>query len=38
MTRYSEEFKASVVQKMGPPNNVAVAQLARETGIAKATP
>ena len=37
MARYSEEFKASVVQKMMPPNNVPVAQLARETGITEAT-
>lgn len=37
MTRYSEEFKASVVQKMMPPNNVPVAQLARETGITETT-
>ena len=29
MTRYSEEFRASVVQKMMPPNNVPIAQLAR---------
>ncbi|WP_236631550.1 IS3 family transposase [Endozoicomonas numazuensis] len=37
MARYSEEFKASVVQKMMPPNNVPVAQLSRETGITEAT-
>ena len=37
MARYSEELKASVVQKMMPPNNVPVAQLSRETGITEAT-
>ena len=37
MTQYSEEFKASIIAKMLPPNNVAVPQLARETGIPKDT-
>lgn len=37
MTRYSDEFKASVIQKMMPPNNVAVSQLVRETGISDVT-
>ncbi|MGR9108425.1 MAG: transposase, partial [Gammaproteobacteria bacterium] len=37
MNQYSEELKASLVVKMLPPNNVSVAQLARETGIPKDT-
>ena len=37
MTHYSEEFKASIIAKMLPPNNVGVPQLARETGIPKDT-
>ena len=37
MARYSEELKASVVQKMMPPNNVPVAQLSQETDITEAT-
>ena len=37
MTQYSEEFKASIIAKMLPPNNVPVPQLARETGIPKDT-
>ena len=37
MTRYSEEFKESIIQKMMPPNNVPVSQLVRETGISDAT-
>ena len=37
MSQYSEEFKASVIAKMLPPNNVSVPELARETGIPKDT-
>ncbi len=37
MARYSAEMKASVIQKMMPPNNLSVAQLARGTGITDAT-
>jgi transposase-like protein len=33
MTQYSEEFKAGLIAKMLPPNNVGVPELARETGI-----
>jgi len=37
VTQYSEEFKASIIAKMLPPNNVPVPLLARETGIPKDT-
>ncbi len=37
MTQYSEEFKASIIAKMLPPNNVPVPQLVRETDIPKDT-
>ena len=37
MSQYSEEFKASIIAKMLPPNNVSVPELARETGIPKDT-
>ncbi len=37
MSQYSEEFKASIIAKMLPPNNVPVPQLVRETGIPKDT-
>ncbi len=37
MTQYSEEFKASIIAKMLPPNNVPVPQLVRDTGIPKDT-
>ena len=37
MARYSEELKASVIQRMMPPNNVPIAQLVKETGITDAT-
>ena len=37
MTQYSEEFKASIIARMLPPNNVPVPQLVRETGIPKDT-
>jgi transposase-like protein len=34
---YSDEFKDSIVAKMLPPNNVSVAQLAKETGVPRDT-
>jgi transposase-like protein len=37
MRQYSEELKAALVEKMLPPQNVPVGQLARETGIPKDT-
>jgi transposase-like protein len=37
VTVYPEEFKASIIAKMLPPNNVPVPQLVRETGIPKDT-
>ncbi len=37
MTVYPEEFKASIIAKMLPPNDVPIPQLARETGIPKDT-
>ena len=37
MTEYSKEFKASIIAKMLPPNNIPVPQLVRETGIPKDT-
>lgn len=37
MARYPAELKASVIQKMMPPNNIPVAQLERETGISNVT-
>ena len=37
MKQYSEELKAGLVEKMLPPQNVPVGQLARETGIPKDT-
>ena len=37
MTQYSEEFKAGIITRMLPPNNVSVPDLARETGIPKDT-
>ena len=37
MTRYSNELKASVLQKMMPPQNIPIAQLAQETGITETT-
>jgi transposase-like protein len=37
MARYSEEFKESIIQKMMPPNNVPVSQLARDTGVSDVT-
>lgn len=37
MKPYSEELKAAMVEKLLPPQNVPVGQLARETGIPKDT-
>ena len=37
MARYSEELKASVIQRMMPPNNVPIAELVRDTGISDVT-
>ncbi|MGI9279484.1 MAG: transposase [Endozoicomonas sp.] len=37
MAHYSEEMKASIIQKMIPPNNVSIAQLKRQTGNTDAT-
>lgn len=37
MTRYSHELKASMIQKMMPPQNIPVAQLSQETGITENT-
>ena len=37
MARYSEALKASVIQRMMPPNNVPIAELVRDTGITDAT-
>jgi len=37
MAHYTEEFKSSMAAKMLPPNNVKVADLAKETGIPKDT-
>jgi len=37
MRQYSEEFKANIIARMLPPNNVGVPQLAQETGIPKDT-
>lgn len=37
MTHYSEEFKASIIVRMLPPQNASVAALAKETGIPKDT-
>jgi transposase len=37
MAHYSKEFKAAIIQKMMPPNNVSVSQLMQETGISDAT-
>lgn len=36
-TKYSEEFKASIIAKLLPPHNASVPELARETGIPKDT-
>lgn len=37
MARYSEERKAAVIQKMMPPHNQPIRELAQETGISEAT-
>ena len=37
MARYSEEFKYSIIMKMVPPDNQAVSQIAKETGLSEAT-
>jgi transposase len=37
MRHYSKEFKASIIAKMLPPNNVSVGELAREIGVPKDT-
>ena len=37
MPRYSEEFKAKVVEKMMPPNARKVADVHRETGVSEPT-
>lgn len=36
-TQYSEEFKASIIARLLPPNNARVAEVAKETGIPKET-
>jgi transposase len=36
-TKYSEEFKASIIARLLPPNNASVAEVAKETGIPKDT-
>jgi len=37
MTRYPEERKAAVIEKMMPPQNRSIPELAKETGISDAT-
>ena len=37
MTRYTEEVKAAIIQKMMPPRNVSVAELEKTTGVPNAT-
>lgn len=37
MARYSDEFKYSILQKLMPPENQTVIEVARETGLAKST-
>ena len=37
MTKYSEEFKASIIAKLLPPHNISVPDLVKETGIPKDT-
>lgn len=36
-TKYSEEFKSSIIARLLPPNNASVPELAKETGIPKDT-
>lgn len=37
MPRHSEEFKLSIMKKMMPPQNKSLAEISKETGIAKST-
>lgn len=37
MAHYSEEFRSSLVARMLPPNNIKVADIAKETGVPKHT-
>lgn len=37
MTNYSEEFKASIIARLLPPNNAIITEVAKETGIPKDT-
>ncbi|PHJ36939.1 transposase [Desulforamulus profundi] len=37
MTRYSDEFKYSIIKRMMPPNNESVNSIARETGLSEGT-
>jgi len=37
MTRYSEEFKYTIIKRMMPPNNESVSAISRETGLSEAT-
>jgi len=37
MKKYPQEFKASIIAKMLPPNNMSIPELARETGVPKDT-
>ena len=37
MNRYSAERKESVIQKMMPPHNIPIPQLAKESGISDVT-
>jgi transposase len=37
MTKFSEEFKYSIVRRMMPPKNESVTTIARETGLTEAT-
>jgi transposase len=36
-TKYSEEFKASIIARLLPPNNASLTEVAKETGIPKDT-
>jgi len=36
-TKYSEEFKASIIARLLPPNNASVPEVSKETGIPKDT-
>ena len=38
MTRYSKEFKDSIIKQMMPPTNKSVNQLTAETGVSEHTP